>query len=273
MRPTGSAPSSGAQHVRERPMGRLDRGAGEIDPEVGGQCLGIGDRAGARVRATAWPPRGRGRRRRRPRPRPPPARSRCRPTARSRRRRTRSSTGSPGCPAPAPRRPRPPGRARRPPAAAGRRPLAREAPDSTTGTAAAGRGPLDVDVDVDDEHLLGELPGSAHHRAPRRPRRPTPRRTRARPGHPPGSRTRWRSRSRRCARPGPPDAPRAGPGSTGEALRLTSRRAPEAACSAIGPPGNHMSSQMVMPTGTPATSTREAAPSPAANQRCSSNTP
>ena len=40
----------------------------------------------------------------------------------------------------------------------------------------------------------------------------------------------------------------------GEALAFTSSRAPAAAWSAIGPPANHMSSQMVTPTGTPATS-------------------
>ena len=58
------------------------------------------------------------------------------------------------------------------------------------------------------------------------------------------------------APPARPGAPGAGPASKGEALRLTRRLAPAAACSAMGPPGNHMSSQIDVPTGTPATTNR-----------------
>ncbi len=59
----------------------------------------------------------------------------------------------------------------------------------------------------------------------------------------------------------------------GDALRFRSRRAPAAACSVIGPPAIHMSSQMVTPTGMPATPKRVEGPVPGANQRCSSKTP
>ena len=56
--------------------------------------------------------------------------------------------------------------------------------------------------------------------------------------------------SRSCARPM----------WNGEAERLTTSSAPEATSSVVGGPGTHMSSQIVIPTVVPATSTRASSP-------------